>query len=143
LISGAIDIVRLDDPPRVTLIDFKSGEVESDIATKLTEEELKLQVGIYGLAAKHELEYEPDQGLVRYLGEKDPSKWEMGVKLDEQAISEARNTVVTAGKEIRDRQFHHGPRRPPRDPKSKTRCAECDFSDFCGMQSAKDFRSKG
>lgn len=142
LVSGAIDIVRLDDPPRVTLIDFKSGEVESDIATKLTEEELKLQVGIYGLAAKHELEYEPDQGLVRYLGEEDPSKQEMGVKLDQQAISAARKTVVSAAKEIRDRQFHHGPRRPPRDPKSSTRCAECDFSDFCGMQEAKDFRSK-
>src|SRR5262249_16171947 len=30
LISGAIDLVRLDEPPRVTLIDFKSGDPESD-----------------------------------------------------------------------------------------------------------------
>jgi len=30
LISGAIDIVRQDNPPRVTLIDFKSGDPESD-----------------------------------------------------------------------------------------------------------------
>jgi DNA helicase-2/ATP-dependent DNA helicase PcrA len=142
LVSGAIDIVRLDDPPRVTLIDFKSGEAESDIATKLTEEELKLQIGIYGLAAKHELEYEPDQGLVRYLGEDDPAKREMGLQLDPQAIADARKTVVTAAKEIRDRKFHHGPRRPPRNPKSGTRCAECDFSDFCGMQEAKNYRSK-
>jgi DNA helicase-2/ATP-dependent DNA helicase PcrA len=26
VITGAIDIVRQDDPPRVTLIDFKSGD---------------------------------------------------------------------------------------------------------------------
>ena len=143
LVSGAIDIVRLDDPPRVTLIDFKSGEAESDIATKLTEEELKLQVGIYGLAAKHELEYEPDRGLVRYLGEDDPTKREMGITLDESAIAGARKTVVGAAKEIRDRRFYEGPRRGPRNPKSSVRCAECDFADFCGMQAAKDFRTKG
>src|SRR5262249_52279059 len=44
LVSGAMDVIRLDDPPRVTIIDFKSGEPESDISTKLDEEEMKLQV---------------------------------------------------------------------------------------------------
>jgi DNA helicase-2/ATP-dependent DNA helicase PcrA len=29
MISGAIDVIRLDNPPRVTLLDFKSGEAES------------------------------------------------------------------------------------------------------------------
>jgi DNA helicase-2/ATP-dependent DNA helicase PcrA len=140
LVSGAIDIVRLDDPPRVTLIDFKSGEAESDIATKLTEEELKLQVGIYGLAAKHELEYEPDRGLVRYLGEDDPTKREMGITLDQPALEGARKIIVGAAKEIRDRKFYEGPRRGPRNPESGVRCAECDFVDFCGMKAAKDFR---
>ena len=56
LVSGAIDIVRRDDPPRVTLIDFKSGDPESDKHMKLDEEEMKLQVAIYALAAKKELE---------------------------------------------------------------------------------------
>jgi DNA helicase II / ATP-dependent DNA helicase PcrA len=64
--SGAIDIVRQDDPPRVTLIDFKSGDSESD-SKKLTEEEMKLQVAIYGVAAKRELQYEPELGLVHFL----------------------------------------------------------------------------
>jgi len=30
LVSGAIDVIRQDDPPRVTLIDFKSGDPDSD-----------------------------------------------------------------------------------------------------------------
>src|SRR5204862_3098401 len=66
LISGAIDLVRQDDPPRVTLIDFKSGNQEAD-AKKLDEDEMRLQVGLYALAAKTELEYQPERGLVRYL----------------------------------------------------------------------------
>src|SRR5690606_28955088 len=31
LVGGAIDVIRLDDPPRVVLLDFKSGEAESDL----------------------------------------------------------------------------------------------------------------
>jgi hypothetical protein len=61
------ELVRQDDPPRVTLIDFKSGDPESDNHQKLTEEEMRVQVAIYGVAAKRELEYEPERGLVRYL----------------------------------------------------------------------------
>ena len=52
LVSGAIDIVRRDDPPRVTLIDFKSGDPDSDKHDKLDEREMKLQVAIYALAAR-------------------------------------------------------------------------------------------
>ena len=40
LISGAIDVIRLDDPPRVSLIDFKSGDPESDTSMTLDEEEM-------------------------------------------------------------------------------------------------------
>lgn len=61
LVSGAIDIVRQDDPPRVTLIDFKSGDPDSDRHQKLDEEEMKLQVSLYAVAAKKELEYQPEQ----------------------------------------------------------------------------------
>jgi DNA helicase-2/ATP-dependent DNA helicase PcrA len=132
LISGAIDVVRLDDPPRVSLIDFKSGESGSDSATKLSAEEMKLQVSLYGLAAKHELEYEPDEGIVRYLGETDPKKREMALRLDDTALAEARLAVVSAAKEIKQRRFHDGPRRPPRDEKHTSRCGECDFKLICG-----------
>src|SRR5690606_15139970 len=66
-ISGAIDIVRQDDPPRVTLIDFKSGDPDSDRHQKLDEDEMRLQVGVYAIAAKRELLYQPEKGLVRYL----------------------------------------------------------------------------
>ena len=141
LISGAIDVIRLDNPPRVTLIDFKSGQAESDVSSKLDEEEMKLQVSLYGLAAKRELEYDPEQGLVRYLGEDDPTKQEIAVPLDEAALAQARKVVVDTAKLIRDRKFHSGPSRKPRDGKLLTRCAECDFRSFCGQPSARDFRS--
>ncbi len=141
LISGAIDLVRLDDPPRVSLIDFKSGESESDTASKLSAEEMKLQVSLYGLAAKHELEYKPDQGMVRYLAEVDPAKKEMALQLDDAALAVARAKVIATAKEIKQRSFHEGPRRGPRDEKSGTRCGECDFNLFCGRGEADKYRT--
>jgi DNA helicase-2/ATP-dependent DNA helicase PcrA len=141
LISGAIDVVRLDDPPRVSLIDFKSGESESDNATKLSAEEMKLQVSLYGLAAKHELEFKPDQGIVRYLGETDPTKKEMALQLDDKALAAARLKVIDTAKEIKQRNFHEGPRRAPRDAKHKSRCGECDFHLFCGHDEADRHRN--
>lgn len=139
LVSGAIDVVRLDDPPRVTLIDFKSGESESDLASKLTEEEMKLQVSLYGLAAKHELEYEPDRGLVRYLDEKDAAKSEIVVDLAAEALAAARQTVIQTAGNIRQRKFHVGPKPLPG---GGNRCKGCDFLGFCGMPEAQAERLK-
>jgi DNA helicase-2/ATP-dependent DNA helicase PcrA len=140
LISGAIDVIRLEDPPRVTLLDFKSGEAESDIASKLDEDEMRLQISLYGVAAKHELEYEPERGLVRYLGERDKSKRELVVELDDSALAMARETVAATAREIRDRKFNEGPRKKPRTAGLHIRCGECDFLEFCGRQEARDFR---
>jgi DNA helicase-2/ATP-dependent DNA helicase PcrA len=140
LISGAIDIVRQDDPPRVTLIDFKSGDPDSDMHQKLDEEQMKLQVGLYAVAIKKELEYEPEQGLVRYLDAEDPSKSELHVPLDKEALSIAKKTVAETAKSIRDRIFLSGPRSAPRNPSNKVRCAECDFGEFCGMDAARKYR---
>jgi DNA helicase-2/ATP-dependent DNA helicase PcrA len=123
LISGAIDIVRQDDPPRVTLIDFKSGEPESDNYQKLTEEEMRLQVAIYGLAAKRELEYEPERGLVRYLDVKEGEPHELPVPLDQEAIVDARQLVATTAGNIRDRSFKLGPRKQDGE---EPRCGGCD-----------------
>jgi DNA helicase-2/ATP-dependent DNA helicase PcrA len=141
LISGAIDVIRLDNPPRVTLVDFKSGHAESDVSSKLDEAEMKLQVSLYGLAAKRELEYDPKQGLVRYLAEEDKAKQELAVPLDDAALAEARKVVVDTAKLIRDRKFHAGPTRKPRDERLPSRCGECDFRAFCGQQAARDFRA--
>jgi DNA helicase-2/ATP-dependent DNA helicase PcrA len=94
LISGAIDIVRQDDPPRVTLIDFKSGDPESDSHQKLDEEEMQLQVALYAVAAKKELQYQPDQGLVRYLDAEDKSKSELRVPLDDESLKKAKGAVA-------------------------------------------------
>lgn len=140
LISGAIDVVRRDDPPRVTIIDFKSGEPESDVRTKLDEDEMRLQVTVYGLAAKHELEYEPESGLVRYLDPGEDGKGELRVELDGAALTEARGLVAATAREIRERRFHGGPRRGPKREGSASRCAECDFRDFCGMPEASRWR---
>jgi DNA helicase-2/ATP-dependent DNA helicase PcrA len=142
LVSGAIDVIRLDDPPRVTLLDFKSGEAESETATKLDRDEMRLQVSLYGLAARQELEYEPDRGVVRYLGEDDDAKRELEVALDTAALERARATVVETARDIRRRDFFTGPRRKPRDKELTSRCGECDFIEFCGLDCAVAYRAQ-
>ena len=143
LISGAIDVIRLDDPPRVTLIDFKSGHAESDVATKLDEDEMRLQVSIYGLAAQKELEYEPERGLVRYLDPDGGQKAELDIRLDKQSLDSALATVIQTAKDIRDRTFDVGPKVKPRDPTISTRCTQCDFLAFCGRKEASIARKSG
>lgn len=140
MVSGAVDIVRLDDPPRVTLIDFKSGEPNSDRHQSLDEYEMRLQVGIYAVAAKKELEYEPEKGLVRYLdveygaGE----NGQLEVPLDREAVQAAKRTVLETAVSIRDRQFFENPRRT--GTKGEPRCRHCDFLSFCGMEQARETR---
>lgn len=124
LISGSIDLVRLDDPPRITIIDFKSGEKENENQSGLSEELMRLQIGIYGLAARHELEYEPEHGLIRYIGEKNPEHRQVGVDVDEDGLQAARKVVVKAGRNIKKRKFDSG-------PSQKNRCETCDFSRMC------------
>lgn len=133
LISGAIDVVRRDDPPRVTLIDFKSGEASSDVAVKLDADEMRLQVSLYGLAARAEMEYEPERGLVRYLAESDPALRELDVPLSEAALQEAARVVSTTARAIKGREFHAGPTPRPRDQQDGPRCGRCDFAAFCGL----------
>lgn len=140
LVTGVIDLIKLEDPPRVTLVDFKSGDPESDIAVNLDSEEMKLQISLYGLAAKKELEYEPEKGLVRYLGERNPEDRELSVNLDENSLAQARDTVIDITRKIRNREFETGPHRKPRDPKKQTRCMECDYQVFCGQPKAKEYR---
>ena len=138
LISGAIDIVRQDDPPRVTLIDFKSGDPESDKHQSLNEEEMQFQVALYAVAAKKELEYQPDQGLVRYLDAEDASKSELRVPLDSASLAKVKQHVANTASHIRDRQFKSG----PTGPESEHRCKECDFIGLCGMKEAVSFKKK-
>jgi DNA helicase II / ATP-dependent DNA helicase PcrA len=133
LVSGAIDVVRQDDPPRVTLIDFKSGDPESDKHQQLDEQEMQLQVALYGVAAKKELEYEPELGLVRYLDAGDKSKSELKILLNKQSLGQAKRTVAKTAAKIRERQFKGGPQP---DKGTEHRCNDCDFSNFCGSKSA-------
>jgi DNA helicase-2/ATP-dependent DNA helicase PcrA len=141
LISGAIDVIRRDNPPRVTLIDFKSGEPESDKHQKLDEEEMRLQIGIYAVAAKKELEYQPDKGLVRYLDadRANNENHELNVPLDEKSVAAAKKTVIGTATAIRDRRFKIGPRKT--DHKGNKRCTTCDFLGFCGMPDAMTVKS--
>ncbi|MGY1640836.1 ATP-dependent helicase [Geodermatophilus sp. SYSU D00703] len=134
LISGAIDVIRRDDPPRVTLIDFKSGEAASDVAMKLDSDEMRLQVSLYGIAARRELEYEPERGLVRYLAESDPQARELVVPLTEAALAEAAETVVATARRIKARDFHTGPVARESDGDRGPRCGRCDFASFCGLR---------
>lgn len=140
LISGAIDIVRQDNPPRVTLVDFKSGEPDSEKHQNLDEEEMRLQVTLYAIAAKKELQYQPEQGLVRYLDVKrDDPKGELHVPLDKLALDQAKNTVARVATKIRRREFTGG---PVVKPDGVHRCGTCDFIGFCGMKPAMDFKFK-
>ena len=135
LVSGAIDIIRRDNPPQVTLVDFKSGDPESDKHQKLDEDEMRLQVALYAVAARKEMEYQPEQGLVRYLNAEDPSKSELTVPLDSAALASATKLVAVTAARIRNRDFKNGP------AKSKgggARCPRCDFLGFCGMKHARD-----
>lgn len=142
MISGAIDIVRRDNPPQVTLIDFKSGDIDSDLHQSLDEDEMRLQIGIYAVAARKELEYEPEKGLVRYLDvdrEKN-EKHQLEVPLNEESVKVAKNTVVETARAIRDRKFSMSPQKQA--SKSGIRCERCDFLGFCGMQAAINFKIK-
>ncbi|HLX68728.1 MAG TPA: ATP-dependent DNA helicase [Verrucomicrobiae bacterium] len=137
LISGAIDIIRQDNPPRVTLIDFKSGDAESDKHMKLDEKEMKLQVAIYALAVKRELEYLPEAGLVRYLGEDDDKKRELSVPLDKSHLEAAQQEIAKTAVEIRERKFKFGPTDKSGE---KHRCPTCDFVGICGQKEAVDYK---
>lgn len=145
LVAGAIDVIRHDDPPRVALIDFKSGDPErqNENASGLDKEEMQLQISLYALAAKKELEYEPGLGIVRYLGgpiDAPDDERELVVPLDDAALQRARDRVVTAAEDIQKRQWDSGPRRGPRKPGSRSRCDECDFIHLCGRPEARHLR---
>lgn len=136
LVTGAIDVVRLDAPPRVTLIDFKSGRSEGS-ASGLSEQMMAMQLGIYGVAAKGEMEFEPDLGLVRYIGERDASKREMPVQLSEGALAQVRKDVVATAAAIRARAFDSGP-----GEGGDERCGRCDFGTLCAMSHARGRRQR-
>jgi DNA helicase-2/ATP-dependent DNA helicase PcrA len=143
LVSGAIDVIRLDDPPRVSLVDFKAGGAGDPDGgpldtSKLDERLMQLQISLYALAAKQELEYEPDEGLVRYLGETDSRRRELRVDFKADAIAQAEAEVVGAATAIRDRRFDAGP-----STGYEGRCATCDHNGFCGRAEAKKYRQQG
>ena len=132
LISGSIDLVRLDNPPRVTIIDFKSGENSDQSTSGLSTEMMRQQVGIYGLAAKHELEFVPDRGIIRYIGEREAGQQEKVIELNDHELAVARENVIRSAKKIKNREFYHGPSEHTPD-----RCEKCDFRRFCGRPEAR------
>lgn len=136
LVTGAIDVVRCDDPPRVTIIDFKSGHADSDRHQALDDDEMRMQVSIYAVAAKKELEYEPGQGLVRYLGETDIEKRELAVPLDSHVIQASQEQVADLGRHITERRFFSRPRKR-NDLEPRERCEHCDFHDLCSLSLAR------
>ena len=136
LISGAIDVVRLDDPPRVAIMDFKSGNAEEETGTGLSREMMALQIGVYGLAARDELEYDPHQGIVRYIGERIPDRRQVEVGLGEEELERVRNQIAQAGRQIRNREFHSGP-----TDRIENRCSRCDFGGFCPREEAERART--
>ena len=140
LVSGAIDVIRRDNPPQVTLVDFKSGDPESDKHQKLDEEEMRLQVALYAVAAKKELEYQPEQGLVRYLDADDAMKAELSVPLNAAALTAATKLVATTAADIRNRKFSEGPKARQG---GGARCSHCDFLGFCGIKQARDEKRGG
>jgi DNA helicase-2/ATP-dependent DNA helicase PcrA len=138
LITGAIDVVRLDDPPTVTLIDFKSGNSSGDNASGLSADMMAMQLGVYGIAAKKELEFEPEVGLVRYIGESDPNRRELKVDMSDGRRAEVRANIAGTARRIKARDFRQGPA-----PHLKGRCGRCDFGRICPSQEARAHRAGG
>lgn len=137
LISGAIDLVRLDDPPQVTIIDFKSGDSANDTGSGLSRELMAMQIGVYGLAARDEFEYEPQQGLVRYIGESDPALSQTTVALNDEELARVREHVIRIGRNIQEREFFYGP-----TGMIENRCENCDHQLFCDRQEAEESRQQ-
>ena len=134
LVSGAIDVVRIDDPPRVTIIDFKSGDSRRGNASGLTDELMAMQIGVYGVAAKRELEYEPHMGLIRYIGEDNPERAERIVHLGDDELGVVRGQLINLAHRIRQRRFDDGPTPIPGKP---SRCGDCDFRTICRRSTAR------
>ena len=136
LISGAIDVVRLDDPPKVSIIDFKSGDAGEETGSGLSRELMALQIGVYGLAAKEELEYDPRHGLIRYIGERDAALRQVDVALNEQELAGVRSKVIGTARNIRQRHFNEGP-----TSQTIERCGGCDFRNICPRPEAARARA--
>ena len=137
LVSGAIDVVRLDDPPMVSIIDFKSGESQEDTGSGLSRELMALQIGVYGLAAKDELQYHPQHGLIRYIGERNDDLRQIEVDLNEEELSRVRDEVIETGRSIRERNFNEGP-----TGRIENRCHRCDFRNICPRHEAEKARAQ-
>ena len=137
LVAGTIDVVRLDDPPRVSIVDFKSGDAEEETGTGLSRELMKLQIGIYGLAARDELEYDPEHGLIRYIGERKREKRQVEVNLDAAELARVRDVIVKSGRDIRGRHFNKGP-----TGWVENRCGSCDFLNICRRPEAEKSRQE-
>ena len=138
LIAGAIDVVRLDDPPRVSIIDFKSGNAEEDTGTGLSRELMAMQIGVYGLAARDELEYDPQHGLIRYIGERDEQRRQLDVDLTDAQLAQVREEIIQTGRNIRQRNFNCGP-----TARVPNRCHGCDFLNICPRHEAAEARGRG
>lgn len=135
LIAGAIDVIRLDDPPRVSIVDFKSGDTSEETGSGLSRELMGLQIGVYGLAARDELEYEPQHGLIRYIGERSAEHRQVEVQLTDDRLTQIRDEIIKTGQDIRDRKFNRGP-----TDRTRNRCKGCDFLDFCPRHEAERTR---
>ena len=131
-------MVRLDDPPMISIVDFKSGDADDETGSGLSRELMRLQIGIYGLAARDELEYDPKHGLIRYIGENDAERRQVKVDLNDDDLAKVREEIIKTGKRIRKRKFNKGP-----TGRIKNRCRRCDFLNFCPRKEADTERIKG
>lgn len=95
-----------------------------------------MQIGVYGLAARDELEYDPRRGLIRYIGERNEERRQVAVDLADRELAEVREKVVQTGRSIRQRDFNHGPTGQVPD-----RCRRCDFLNFCPRNEAERART--
>jgi len=102
------------------------------MSSGLSEEMMRLQIGVYGLAARQELEYDPNHGLVRYIGEDDPDKQEMVVDMTDREIAATRAMIVNSTRAIKARTFEAGP-----SAAYAERCRTCDFHGICGRPEAR------
>lgn len=124
LVSGAIDLLERRDPQtnelvQVDIIDFKTGDQPDYESEEMRDN--KLQVRLYGLATRTELDPETGKGFIHYLDPEDGGR--EPVDLSDAKIDQVKKLVKDNVEKIMKRKFFAVP--------EEEKCKGCDFKLIC------------
>jgi DNA helicase-2/ATP-dependent DNA helicase PcrA len=126
LVSGTIDLLqKLDVTTRavkeVDIVEFKTYKMpDTEWDPKILD--VEMQVRLYAIAAKKGLLFDPHQGKIKYLREKNVKKKD--VDLSEIKIAQTQSKFLNAIGDIKKREF-------PGAPGQGIDCKKCDWKKMC------------